>query len=240
MRALSERDVAGAEVAERAEGLSNRRMIAKYLRGLLGSKTEHVTDGMTEVAHAERLRLEALAAARRAGRDDVRQKGHFVRDRALSLARRAATAVRRIEREARGVVTENFRLVRRGKEPSDLVPDTEERRRRGSRRSPDGRLVDCYGALEPFRAVEPGVLAGVVGDEAELLAECREEDALNQGALARAAHSCDHDEAAERHPQTHVFQIVLARSGKHELGVAFRHRERLPEKRRLGERDARR
>ena len=64
------------------ERARDARMVREQLRArLLRRELEHVADGEAEVAHLERARLEALAVARGAGRDDVRQEAHLVRDR---------------------------------------------------------------------------------------------------------------------------------------------------------------
>ena len=124
------------------ERRADRRVSREDARGLFGGEIEDVADRETEVSHVERRGLEALAVARRARRGHVGQEAHLVGDDALPFARRAAAALRRVEREARRREAAHLRVGRRGEERADLVPDAEERRRHRARRAADRRLID--------------------------------------------------------------------------------------------------
>ena len=170
VRALADLHVADAQVGQRGEGTRDLREVREDLRRVRRGQVQHVADRQPGEAHLERRRLEPRAAARLAGRDDVRKKRHLGDDRSLAFARRAAAAAHlagpgglrrgRVEREARGRVAARLRLGKRGEELAHLVPDAEERRRDRARRAADGRLVDRERALDDLVPLQARVLSG--------------------------------------------------------------------------------
>ena len=166
---------------------------------------QHVADREPGVAHLERRRLEARAAARLARRDDVRQERHLGDDRPLALARRAPRRRRspRVEREARrpcsrassprAATAKSFRI-------SSQTPRNVAGTR--ARRAPDRRLIDGERALHDLRAPVSAVVRARLGrDELERAPQRRVEDVAHERGLARAAHAGDDAHAPDGHAE---------------------------------------
>ncbi len=91
-RALAEREVIEAHVAQRLQNAANLGNVGEQLDGLAARHVEHVGDAFAVELHFEHVAVVALAAARVALDPDVGQEVHFDADLAVAFARFAAAA----------------------------------------------------------------------------------------------------------------------------------------------------
>ena len=130
------------------------------LERLLHVHLQHVGDALALELHLQRLAVEAMALAHRAGDPDVGQEIHLQPVRAVALARLAAAAGD-VEAEPARLVAAALRLGQLREQVADLVEHLDVGRRVRARRAADRRLVDgdqLVEMLEPFDAV---VIAGL-------------------------------------------------------------------------------
>src|SRR6478609_5900804 len=123
---------------------------------------------------------------------------------ALPFAGRTLATALAVEGKASRCKPCHFRLVGRGKQLSDRIPDAEEGGGRGTRRAANRRLVDSHGAYELLVAAKRFVAAWRFRDELQLLAQRRQEHVSDQRALARTAHPSHDRERAERNTELDV------------------------------------
>jgi hypothetical protein len=187
-------------------------MVLEESSGFVSGEVEHFTDVETLVANLARARVEALAAAGAAGRDDIGQEAHFVGDGAHAAADLAAPAARTVEGKSRRAEALDAGVGALGEDLADVIPDAEKRCRHGAGGAPDGRLVDRECAFHVFETQEPVVGAGWRRHEAELLTQRGEQHRAYQRALPRSADAGHDREASDRDFDAYVLQIVLPRA----------------------------
>ena len=78
---------------------------------------------------------------------------HLDLDDSVAPARLAAPALD-VERKTAFLVTARLGVLRHGKKIADHVEHTRIRRRIGTRRAPDGRLVDVHDLIHIFKALD--------------------------------------------------------------------------------------
>src|ERR1700733_1896136 len=116
-------------------------MRGKKFRRLLDVHRQHIAHRAAAPLNLERFAVEALAAAAFAQHLHIRQETHLDGARAGALTVRAAPAAG-IERETAGVVAAHARFAGAGEHAANVVPEADIGRGAGTRRAPDGRLID--------------------------------------------------------------------------------------------------
>ena len=91
-RALAEREVVEADVAQRLQDAADLWDVGEQFDGLAARHVEHVGDALAVEAHFEHVGVVALAAARVALDPDIGQEVHLDADLAVAFARFAAAA----------------------------------------------------------------------------------------------------------------------------------------------------
>ncbi len=181
-------------------------------------QVEHVRDVLALEPDRERLRAVALALTDVAGDEHVAQEVHLDAHDAVALARLAAAALQ-IEAEARGAPALHARLRELREEGPDVVEGLRVGAGVAARRAPDGLLIDGDDLVDRVDALHPAVLADPVLRVVEAPRELRQQDAVDEGALAGAARPRDRHEAPERDADVDVLQVVLARAADDELAL---------------------
>src|SRR5690606_11526116 len=176
---LPEGEVAEAYVLKKRETAMDGRVRGEDLDRLVHAHREHLADGPAAQPHAERLGIEARAAAGLAGDLHVGQEGHLDLLDALALALGAAPAGG-VEREADRRPAAHARLGGVGEEAPDVVPEADVGGWAGARRLADRRLVDLEHALDRLRAGDRLAADGL------FLLERSEQHVAREGGLARA------------------------------------------------------
>mgnify|MGYP001351297743 CR=1 FL=1 len=186
------------------------------LERLLYIHLEHFGDVLAAEPNLQRLVVEAMTAAHRAGHPDVGQELHVDAVGPVALARLASAAAgragRHVEAESPGLVAADLGVGQGGVEVANLVEDLDVRRRIAPRRAADGFLVDVddlVEVLEPFDGVvQPrGDFFRAVQPPREFLTH----DVDHQRALAAARHTGHADEPPEREVHVDVLEVVVSR-----------------------------
>ena len=159
---------------------------------------------------------EAAALAGVAGQGHIRHELHADGDAALAFTGLAAATA--------GVEAEHGRLVAPvsgqglgGKQTAYIVPGLDIGGGVGPAALANGVLVDEFDHLDAVQAPgQPVAHTRAVAAEIEMAGEERVENALHQGALARARHTGHHVEGAEQEPGVDALEVVL-------LGVEHHH-----------------
>src|SRR5690606_26172070 len=139
----------------------------------------------------------------------IRQKLHLDVLETVAAACRTAP-VARVEAERSDRVSA-FLCDRSGSEQfADRIECTDVARRVRARRAADRRLIDEYDAGELIGTDNRFVLAGRLRRLAEMLAQRRIKNILNQGRFARSGYARHAHEALERYVDVDILQVVLA------------------------------
>ena len=127
-RRLAELHVVQAHVVQRLQLVVDGRDVLEVLQRLLNVHLQHLGDRLALEADLQRLAVEAVAFADRAGDPNVGQKIHFQLVRAVALAGLAAAAAD-VEAEPARLVAAGLRLGQLRVEIADLVEDLDVRGR---------------------------------------------------------------------------------------------------------------
>src|ERR1700677_1509153 len=161
-------NVVEADIAQRFELLANRRHRTHELEGVEHRHVEDLGDALAFVLDFERVAIVALAAADFAGDVNVRQEVHLDADNAVALACLAAAALD-VEGKAAGPLAAHSGLGQLREEFADWREEAGIGRGIGSRRAPDGALIDVDDLVEMFDAVESFDRAGPLAAATEFL-----------------------------------------------------------------------
>ena len=208
-RGLAELDVVEADVVQ---GLEHRRDlgdVGEVLERLLHVHVEHVADALALEPDVQRLAVEPLALADRAGDPDVGEKVHLEPVGAVALAGLAAAAGH-VEAEPARLVAPGLGLGQLRVEVADLVEQLDVGRRVRARSAADRRLVDVDDLVE---LVDSSIRSWAPARSAAPLRSLRQglaEDVADQRALARAADARDADEQRPGERDVDVLEVVVA------------------------------
>ncbi len=133
---LAEFQIVEPHVVQRLQLVSHLGDILKMLQGLLHVHLEHVGDVLALEANLQRLAIEAVAFAHRAGHPDVGQEVHLQLVRAVAFAGLAAPA-RDVEAEPPRLVAPLPRLGQMGEQIANLVEQFDVRGRVRAGRAAD-------------------------------------------------------------------------------------------------------
>ena len=128
-------------------------MFSKCCERLLHVHFQHVGDRLALEADLQRLAIEAVPLAHRAGDPDVGQKIHFQLVRAVAFAGFAAAAGD-VEAEAARLVAAGLRLGQLRVEIADFVEHLDVGGRVRARRAADRRLIDGDQLVEMFEPLD--------------------------------------------------------------------------------------
>src|SRR6266446_10367371 len=208
---LPERDVAESDFYERGKFLLNLRNVFEKLQCIGRRQIQNVADGMPFVAHGERFRIVAAAAANFAHHVNVRKKIHFDAAEAVALAG-LATAALHVETEAAGAVAAFARFRKHGEE----IADGRENARVGggirARRAADGSLIDLDDFVDLVGAENFAMRGGRFGRAIELLGERAIENVVDERGFSGAGDPGDDGEQAKRQRNVYVLQIICGRA----------------------------
>ncbi len=176
-RALAQVHVAEADVDQRLQLLLELRHVGQHGERVFNGQVENVGDGVAVELYRQCFLVVAAPVAHFALHVDVGHEVHFDAPLAVALARFAAAAGH-VEAEAPRLVAAFARLGQHGKQVADGREHLGVRGGIGSRRAPDGRLVDADDLVELLGAVERFVRAGLLARAVEHRApasdrECR-------------------------------------------------------------------
>ena len=218
-RRLAELHVVEPHVVQRLELVVDGRDVLEVLQRLLNVHLQHLGDRLALVADLQRLAVEAVPLAHRAGDPNVGQKVHFQLVRAVALAGLAAAAAD-VEAEPPRLVAAGLRLGQLRVEVANLVEHLDVRGRVRPRRAADRRLVDGDHLVEMFEAVDPLVRAGIAEAAVQIAPQGLDQNVVDQRALARAGNAGDADEHAQRNLDVDALEVVVRGAADDELGVA--------------------
>ena len=230
---LPEPHVFQAHCGQRVEAAAQFVQVGEEVERLGDRQGEDAGQVLVAVGDFQDLGAEALPAALRAGHVHVRQELHLDFLEALALARLAAPALD-VERErARGIAA-HARPVGLRQQLAQRVERLGVGQQVGARGGADGRLVHEDQVGQPLAAGNRPAGARNADRLAALLLEPAVDHLFDQRGLARAGHAGQAHQAAERHVDVEVAQIVRARAAHREV-VALAHapprvgqRNRLP------------
>ena len=206
---LTHAHVAEADVDQGRQVAGDRRDGREELQRLLDRHVEDLGDGLALVVDLERLAVVAIPLADLAWHVHIGQEVHLDPDRAVTRACLAATALD-VEREPSLLVTADLRLRGVGEELADVVEHPGVRRGVAPGGAADRALVDMHDLVEVLEAVDAPMATGHDARPVDLTGEDVEQDVVDEGRLARAAHPGHGHEAAERDRHRHITQVVLA------------------------------
>lgn len=150
---LAKGEITEAAIAHQFADLREVRVEIEEVGGFLEGELKDFADGFSLPCDIGEFRAVAKTAAVVAGKIGVGHERHLELHASGAFARRAAAAGG-IEGEARGRVSTNLGLGKRGEELADLVEDAEVSGGGGARRFADGGLVDFDDAFEALGAAE--------------------------------------------------------------------------------------
>ena len=159
-RGLAELDVIEPDVVQGLKHAGDLGDVGEVLEGLLHVHVEHVADAVALEPDVEGLAAEPFALADRARHPDVGEEVHLQTVRAVAvagLAPAARTATLKLNRP--GSVSAGFRLGKLREQVADLVEQLDVRRRVGTRRAADRRLIDVDHLIEVLGPVDSIVRA---------------------------------------------------------------------------------
>src|SRR5690606_30659761 len=182
-------------------------------------------DGLALVADRERLLVVAAALADLAGDVDVGQEVHLDLDHAVARAGLAATAAD-VEREPPGLPAAGARVGQLGEDRADLVEALGVGARVRARRAADRALVDGDDLVERLEPGDRSMVADPIAGAVELAGQGRQQDAVDQRALAGPADPGDRDQDPEREPNVDVGEVLLARAADPDLTARLAPRAR--------------
>src|SRR5690606_35909714 len=149
------------------------------------------------------------------------QEVHLDLDETIALTR-LATAALHVEAEAAGRVAADLRLGQLCEQRADRREQAGVRRRVRARRAADRGLVDVDDLVDEIEALDPVVLARQDARVVEMPRQRCVQDIGDERALARAAHTGDARERAERERDVDVAQVVRAYAAHDELRAVRR------------------
>src|SRR5450759_3547808 len=208
--ALPEVDVVEADVVQGPQLDGDARLVLEERQRVLDGEVQHLADAQPAEAHVERLAVVALPLARLAGHVDVGKEVHFDLHEAVALARLTAPALH-VEREAAGTVATHLGLGELGEEVANGREETGVGGRVRPRRPADGALVDVDDLVQVLQPGDAQVCTGNDARPVEVPGQDAMQNVGDQRALTCAGHAGDGGEAAERHVDGDVLQVVLAR-----------------------------
>ena len=138
---------------------------------------------------------------------------HLDFDLAVALAGLAAAAAH-IEAEATRGISARLRLLRRGEQGANVVPQPDVGGRVAARRSTDGALVDVDDLVNRLKPCDLTVRARAPVRVVHAVGQGRRERVGDKRAFTRAGYAGDHGERADGHLKSDVFQVVL-RGARH-------------------------
>ncbi len=184
-RRLAELEIVEPDVMERGQLVLDFGNVGKMFQRLLHVHFQHVGDRLALEADLQRLAIEAMPLADRAGDPHVGQKIHLQPVRAVSFARFAAAAGH-VEAEPADLVAPGLRLGQLRVEIADLVEQLDVRGRIRTRRPPDRRLIDRDQFVEMLHPLDPVVIARLADAAVQVAAQGLDQNVVDQRALARA------------------------------------------------------
>ena len=187
---LPEREVAQPHILHQLQWVAHARVCGEVADRVVDLHRENFAGMALAQPHAERVGIEARAAAGVAGHLDIGQEAHFQCAHALTLAYRTAS-VARIERETTRPPAADARLVGVGELFAHVVPEADVGRRARARRLADRGLVDLEHAVDGTPSIDATAPAPArvraAGDrgaeivEQHLACECRFAGARDTG-----------------------------------------------------------
>ncbi len=203
-RRLPELHVVEAHVVQRLQLVMDAGNVLEMREGLLDIHLQHLGDIFSFEADLQRLAIEAVPIADRAGDPNVGQKIHFEAVRAVSLAGFAAAALD-VETEPARLVSLGFRLGHLGIKIANFVEHLDVRRGIAPRRAADGRLVDGDQPVEMLLAVDARVLAGIADAGVQVAVQRLDQNIVHQRAFSGAGNAGHADEGCERESRRRCF-----------------------------------
>ena len=205
---LAERDVGQSHVMQRLKSAFDARDVLEEGQGFFNGHGKDIGDRLALVVDLESVSVLARALAHFARNVDIGKKVHLDLFLPLTLAGFATSALD-IEAESAGCIRPQPGVRRLGEQRTDVVENLGVGGGVGSRRSPDGRLVDLDNLVDMLDAGDLLVSASAPSGQMELVRDPAIENVLDQRALAGARHAGDTDESSERELHIDVSEIVL-------------------------------
>ena len=175
---------------------------------VLDRHVEDLGDVLPPVGDLERLAVVAPPSANLTGNVHVGKEVHLDFDLAVALAGLAAAAAH-IEAEATRGISARLRLLRRGEQGANVVPQPDVGGRVAARRSTDGALVDVDDLVNRLKPGDLTVRARAPVRVVHAVGQGRRERVGDKRAFTRAGYAGDHGERADGHLKRDVFQVVL-------------------------------
>ena len=160
-------------------------------------------------ADLQRLAIEAMPLAHRAGDPHVGQKVHLQPVRAVAFAGFAATAGH-VEAEPAFLVAAGFRLGQLRVQLANVVEHLDVGGRVRARRAADRRLIDGDQLVEMLEPFDPLVIARLAFAAVQIAAQGLDQDVVDQRAFARAGNAGHADQRPERNLDVDVLADCCA------------------------------
>ncbi len=196
--------------------MGDGRHAGEEAHGLVHFHLQHVADALAAPGDGQRLGVEARAVADVAGQLHIGQEAHLDGLHALAFAARAA-AVAGVEAEAGRGVAARPRFQGLGVELADGVPEADVGGRAAARGLADGGLVHFQHTVDVLVALQ-ALAAGPPPVACQCTLNVCQQHVTRQRALAAAADARHGHQAAQRHAQVHLLQVVQRGAAQHQRG----------------------
>ena len=200
-------------------------MVFKENERLVHRHFQHVGDILALIRNLQRLAAVAFAAADLAGHVNIGQEVHLDLQDTVARAGFAAAALD-VKAEAILFIAARLRFRRHREHLANQIEQTRIRRRIGTRRTADGRLVDGDNLIQLLLALDRVVRAGARVSAVQIARKRFIDDLVDKRRFAAAGNARHARQHTERKFHVHMLEVVGARAahGQKPRGRAARLR----------------
>src|ERR1700683_42164 len=208
---LAQAHIREPHVGERMQLAGRCRHVLEEARRVFHRHLEHLVDVLATVTDLECFTVVALALAHIARHVHIREEVHLNLEDAIPLTGLAAAALD-VETEASGVVTASARFRHCREQLAQRREESRVGRGIGTRRTPDGTLVDVDHAIDLPQSLDAFGRRGLDTRTVELRGGVAEERIDDERRLARAGYAGHAGEKTQWDLRADVAQVVAVRA----------------------------
>ena len=205
--ALSQFDIAETYILQRLDLVENLRHVLEEFHRLVDGHIQYVGDALALISHLQGLTVVSFAMTNLARYVDIREEIHLDGLVTISLTFLTSSTLH-VEGESARLVTTDLRLRQANEKTADIAEDTGVGGWIAARRSADRTLVYIHHLIYIVDTLDTVIRHRLLQTAIEMLGEDRLKSLVDEGGLARTAHSRNHDEFAEREVNVYSLQVV--------------------------------